>query len=113
MQLQKHWKQILLFEKLIHIIIGFWIGLINWTRQSPVSFTNQIGDEGAITFAEALKINSTLQEINLEGNKISDKGASAIAKELKTNSTLQERWWCYCNCWSIKNKFNSSRNRFI
>jgi len=31
---------------------------------------NQIGDEGATELAEALKINSTLQRLNLEGGKL-------------------------------------------
>ena len=49
-----------------------------------------IGAEGAITIAEALKTNSTLQDLDLMYNKIGDKGAIAIAKASKINSTLQD-----------------------
>ena len=45
---------------------------------------NNIGDEGAIAIADALKTNSTLQEISLRKNDIGDEGAIAIAEVLKT-----------------------------
>ena len=49
----------------------------------------EINDEGAIAISEALKINSTLREINLYNDKIGDEGVAAIAEALKINFTLQ------------------------
>lgn len=53
-------------------------------------FLNQIGDEGAVTIADALKINSSLKKINLGSNELSDAGCLAIASALELNSTLIE-----------------------
>ncbi|KAG0041328.1 hypothetical protein BGZ89_007519, partial [Linnemannia elongata] len=49
---------------------------------------NSIGDDGAKALAEALKTNSTLTTLNLYNNSIGDDGAKALAEALKTNSTL-------------------------
>ena len=73
---------------------------------------NQFGDEGARALSEALKINTTLQSLDLGGeqeesvedgwiadiannkhqqavNDIGDEGAGALGEALKTNTTLQ------------------------
>ena len=71
---------------------------------------NQIGPEGAKHFAEALKVNKTLKELDLQGlfsffffhflktscslflgkgNEIGDEGVEYIAEALKVNQTLQ------------------------
>eukprot|EP00515_Schizochytrium_aggregatum_P002170 CAMPEP_0202066480 /NCGR_PEP_ID=MMETSP0963-20130614/53994_1 /ASSEMBLY_ACC=CAM_ASM_000494 /TAXON_ID=4773 /ORGANISM="Schizochytrium aggregatum, Strain ATCC28209" /LENGTH=114 /DNA_ID=CAMNT_0048633179 /DNA_START=194 /DNA_END=539 /DNA_ORIENTATION=+ len=61
--------------------------------QSICSITlvgNQIHADGARAIAEALKTNTTLQQLDLTGNQIDDDGAGAIAEALETNTTLQE-----------------------
>lgn len=50
---------------------------------------NHIGDDGAQLFAEALKSNRYLTEMQLWRNDIMSSGAKAIAKALKSNSVLQ------------------------
>ena len=40
--------------------------------------------------AEALRVNSAVQQLNLGWNKISDEGATALAEALRVNSALQE-----------------------
>jgi Ran GTPase-activating protein (RanGAP) involved in mRNA processing and transport len=57
---------------------------------------NLFGDEGAIAFAEMLKVNTTLKTLNLYGNKIGDKGAKALANALKVNKTLTH-FYIGCN----------------
>ena len=49
-----------------------------------------IGYEGAWLISNALKLNSTVQTIDLGFIKLGDEGTSAITEALKTNSTLQE-----------------------
>ncbi len=49
---------------------------------------NNIGPEGAITIAEALKVNAVLTELRLFHNNIGDNGAKAIAEALKVNAVL-------------------------
>ena len=51
-----------------------------------------IGNNGAITLAEAIQVNSTLQKINISNNSISDDGAAAISNSIKFNTlnSLQE-----------------------
>ena len=52
---------------------------------------NNIGLEGGIALAEALKMNSTLQLLSLNGNESPDntKLAAALAYGIKQNSTLE------------------------
>ena len=50
---------------------------------------NQIGAEGAITIAEALKVNAVLTTLFLFSNEIGDEGAKAIAQALKVNAVLK------------------------
>ena len=51
-----------------------------------------IGNNGAITLAEAIQVNTTLQKINISDNSISDDGATAIINSIKfnTSNSLQE-----------------------
>ncbi|OHE72562.1 MAG: hypothetical protein A2007_06040 [Verrucomicrobia bacterium GWC2_42_7] len=51
---------------------------------------NGIGGVGARALADALKTNTSLTKLNLTGNKIGDVGAGALADVLRTNSTLIE-----------------------
>ncbi len=63
---------------------------------------NQIGAKGAEAIAEALKVNGSLQNLELTSiavmlliylliaNQIGDKGAEAIAEALKVNKVLQK-----------------------
>lgn len=50
---------------------------------------NGIGDEGVIELAHALEVNSTLRKLDLGCNQISDKGVIELAYTLKVNNTLQ------------------------
>ena len=49
-----------------------------------------IGNNGAITLAEAIQVNTTLQKINISSNSISDDGVAAISNSIKFNTSLQE-----------------------
>eukprot|EP00948_MAST-09A_sp_MAST-9A-sp1_P000350 g350.t1 len=48
-----------------------------------------MGDQGAEAIADALKVNKTLQRLNLSSTDISYQGAEALADALKENNTLQ------------------------
>jgi hypothetical protein len=50
----------------------------------------EIGDEGARSIAEMLRVNSSLQMINLHHNYIGADGIGAIVEALEFNSSLQE-----------------------
>ena len=50
---------------------------------------NSITSEGAIRIAEAIKVNTTLQELDISSNSLSDHGAAAISDALKSNNSLQ------------------------
>ncbi|KAJ3340322.1 hypothetical protein HDU93_007163 [Gonapodya sp. JEL0774] len=57
----------------------------------PPHTDNVIGDTGLLSLSEALKVNSTLQHIELGGdygNRIEDDGIAALADALKQNKTL-------------------------
>ncbi|KJE91132.1 hypothetical protein CAOG_009530 [Capsaspora owczarzaki ATCC 30864] len=49
---------------------------------------SQIGEDEAWAIAEALKVNRTLNDLNLRENQLGDAGARAIAETLKVNTTL-------------------------
>lgn len=49
---------------------------------------NRIGNHGAATLAEAVKVNYTLEELWLNSNHISDDGANALARALYENTIL-------------------------
>lgn len=61
---------------------------INSTLTELFLNQNEIGLEGAIAIAEAIKVNLSLAYLNLWENKIDDEGAIVIADALKTNITL-------------------------
>jgi Leucine-rich repeat (LRR) protein len=62
----------------------------NSTLQQLNLFRSNIGASGAAAIAEALKVNSVLQKLDLSQNSISASGAAAIAEALKVNSVLQK-----------------------
>lgn len=49
---------------------------------------NTLGEKGAIIFANALPLNSSLVELNLASNSIGDSGGQRIMKSLKQHSSL-------------------------
>ena len=49
-----------------------------------------ITNNGAITIAEVIQVNTTLQKLNISNNKISDDAVAAISDCLKFNTSLQE-----------------------
>jgi Ran GTPase-activating protein (RanGAP) involved in mRNA processing and transport len=51
---------------------------------------NSIGPVGVKSVAEALKVNSTLQTIDLLSNWIRNEGAKALAEAVKVNRVLQK-----------------------
>ncbi|KAL0240902.1 hypothetical protein GEMRC1_006138 [Eukaryota sp. GEM-RC1] len=51
---------------------------------------NSVGDQGAMALAETLKVNSSLNTVNLWSNSIGDEGAIAMAEALKTNCSLSD-----------------------
>ena len=55
-----------------------------------MDISNKIGDEGGKAIGEALKVNTSLTQISLEGNKIGDEGGKAIGEALKVNTSLTE-----------------------
>ena len=51
---------------------------------------NDISDDGALAISECIKVNNTLQELNMSHNKVSDYGIINIGKALiQINATLQ------------------------
>ena len=48
----------------------------------------EIGDEGAKAFAEALKVNATVERLDLDECGIGDDGAAAFAEALRSNTSL-------------------------
>jgi hypothetical protein len=48
-----------------------------------------LGSDGALILAEALKVNKSLQYLNLCSNNLNEKGAIAIIQTLKQNSIAQ------------------------
>jgi hypothetical protein len=64
---------------------------VNSTLQMlNLNSNNRMGDSGVAAIAEALKVNSSLRRLWLCGNYIEDSGATAIAEALKVNSSLQK-----------------------
>ncbi|RUS26956.1 hypothetical protein BC938DRAFT_483892 [Jimgerdemannia flammicorona] len=50
---------------------------------------NDVGEKGASALAEALKMNENIETLDLEDNSIGAKGASTLAEALKMNTILQ------------------------
>ena len=63
---------------------------VNSALQELNILFNNISDEGAEALAEALRVNTALQELNLGFNDISGKGAKVLAEAMKVNSALKE-----------------------
>jgi hypothetical protein len=53
-------------------------------------YSNNIGTEGAKVIGEALKVNTLLTYIGLNGNNIGAEGGKAIGEALKVNTSLTE-----------------------
>ena len=51
---------------------------------------NRISDSGVAVLSSCLKNNSTLKELDLSWNRITNKGAKEIAEAIKVNATLQK-----------------------
>ncbi len=51
---------------------------------------SETADDGSRAIAEALKMNCSLDAVNLYGNRIGEGGSRAIAKALNFNSSLQK-----------------------
>ncbi|CAF2496601.1 unnamed protein product [Rotaria sp. Silwood2] len=68
-------------ERLAHILGN--ISVQNWKLLTLALSGNQIGDNGAKSFAKALRYNRTLISLNLSSNCITDRGACALALVLR------------------------------
>lgn len=62
---------------------------INTSLEELTLSLSGIGDTGAQRFAEALASNSSLKKLNISSGFISDTGALALANALKTNESLK------------------------
>eukprot|EP00415_Alexandrium_ostenfeldii_P004619 UN4619 len=51
---------------------------------------NQIGDDAAMAFAAALRVNGTLKKLYIKDNNIGDDGAKALADAIKKNEALKQ-----------------------
>ena len=63
---------------------------VNTSLNQIYLFSNNIGDEGTKHVAEALKVNTSLKEMGLNCNTIGDDGAKQLAEALKVNNSLKE-----------------------
>jgi Ran GTPase-activating protein (RanGAP) involved in mRNA processing and transport len=61
---------------------------VNTSLQNLCLNRSNIGDDGAAELAKALLVNRSLTKILLYGNNIGDKGATALAKALQVNKFL-------------------------
>lgn len=43
---------------------------------------NYLGEEGALSLADALRANSSIKELHLKGNEMGDKGVAAVCEAL-------------------------------
>ena len=81
---------------------------------------NNLGDDGAVAIAEALKTNNTLTNLNLSSGqydriKIGPKGARALASMLEVNAkvtTLDLGGNHLCGTLNFGSKFNLASNQF-
>ena len=63
---------------------------VNKTLQKLDINHNSISDDGAVAFSDGLKYNISLQELNMSYNKITNEGAKMIGEAIKGNKTLQK-----------------------
>ncbi|CAF1184041.1 unnamed protein product [Rotaria sp. Silwood1] len=68
-------------ERLAHVLGN--MSVQNWKLLTLTLSGNQLGDNGAKSFAKALRYNRTLISLNLSSNFITDRGACAIALVLR------------------------------
>jgi len=64
--------------------------LKNCDQLTSLELKCSIGNEGAISIAESLKLNQSLHQLNLKNNQIGKEGCTAIAESLKLNKSLQQ-----------------------
>ena len=64
--------------------------MINSTLKELNLNYNQLGPQGAKHLAEALKTNSALQTLSLRGNELGADGTKHLSQAIKTNSTLKK-----------------------
>jgi Ran GTPase-activating protein (RanGAP) involved in mRNA processing and transport len=57
-------------------------------NRSVYLVNEEFGDVGAVAFADALKVNTTVKDIHLGGNEIGAEGAAALASALNVNKTV-------------------------
>ena len=62
---------------------------VNQSLQKLNLSFNKIGDTGALALGAALEINQSIQKLNLSFNKIGDTGVQALGAALKVNQSLQ------------------------
>jgi len=62
---------------------------VNSTLQELNLGWNDVGDDGALAIANALRVNSTLRVLDLFWNIIGNDGTRAIADSLRVNRMLQ------------------------
>ena len=70
-----------------------WIGeaiKVNKTLQKLDINNNSISDDGAAAISDGLKCNISLLELNMSYNKITNEGAKMIGEAIKVNKTLQK-----------------------
>lgn len=61
----------------------------NTTVSNLIIPYNKIGDEGAMAFADTLRQNTNLQELDMAGNHLTCAGAATILEALKHNTNLR------------------------
>ena len=70
---------------------------VNTTLQKLDLSHNKISDDGAAAISDSLEINKSLQELNLLMNTIANEGAKKIAKAIQVNKALQKLDLSYNN----------------
>ena len=63
---------------------------VNKTLQKLNITNNNISDDGATAISDGLKYNISLQELNMSRNNITSEGAKMIGEAIKVNKTLQK-----------------------
>ena len=53
---------------------------------------NNIGDSGAGSLSDAIKVNTVLTNLDLSENNISDSGAGSLSDAIKVNTVLTNRF---------------------
>ena len=63
---------------------------VNKTLQKLNIYRNNISDDGATAISDGLKCNISLQELNMSYNKTTSEGAKMVGEAIKVNKTLQK-----------------------